>query len=102
MKSFSPPRPLKWTAWCGECREPFGQYRAAAGEEEKFPRARHWDVFAAGIPAPAIHFLDHPALAAFECPEGSHLDYRDATPFTRALARILKGVVDTGGPSPGD
>ncbi len=65
-------------------------------EEQAFPRARYWDVFAAGIPAPAIHFLDYPALAGFECPEGSHLDYRDATPFTKALARILKDVVNTG------
>ena len=67
-------------------------------EQEKFPRAGYWDAFAAGVPAPTIHFQDYPELAGFECPEGSHLDYRDATPFTKALARILKGVLDRARP----
>ena len=58
-------------------------------EKERFPKARYWDVFAVATKAVTIHFEDYPELSAFECPEGSHLDFRDAKRFTKALARIL-------------
>ncbi|MFC2174111.1 hypothetical protein ACFLU6_16055, partial [Acidobacteriota bacterium] len=58
-------------------------------EQGKFPRRRYWDVFAAGVGAPAIHFEDHEALRGFECPDGSHLDGRDSDRFTRALVSVL-------------
>jgi len=38
----------------------------------------------------AIHFADYPTLAKYHCPEGSHLDARDAGPFTRALADVIR------------
>ena len=58
-------------------------------EESRLPRARYWDVLAARTRAVTIHFADDPSLQ-FECPEGSHLDYRDAREFTKALAVVLK------------
>jgi hypothetical protein len=65
-----------------------GMVRAA--EEERQPRNRYWDVLASLTTATTIHFLDYPELAAFECPEGSHLDYRDTTRFTAALVSVIK------------
>jgi hypothetical protein len=58
-------------------------------EEQRYPRKDYWDVFAAESRAATVHFKDYPALARFQCPDGSHLDYRDAVPFTKALAEIL-------------
>lgn len=58
-------------------------------EEKTWPRADYWDRFVANISAPALHFADYPELARFNCPDGSHLDYRDARTFTRSLVDIL-------------
>lgn len=59
-------------------------------ESETWPRSRYWDVFAERIDAPAIHYEDYPGLSGYECPDGSHLDFRDARKFTRALTGILR------------
>lgn len=59
-------------------------------EDQHFPRSRYWDVLAARTRAITIHFADYPTLAHFRCPEGSHLDYRDAITFTKNFAAILK------------
>jgi hypothetical protein len=61
-----------------------------AEEERFFPRKEHWDVLAAQTGARTIHFADYSELSCFTCPDGSHLDYRDAIPFSRALARLLR------------
>jgi hypothetical protein len=66
-------------------------------EKERYPRHEFWDVFAAESRAVAIHFMDYPSLAQFECPDGAHLDYRDAIPFTKALAEILAPVLRSSG-----
>ncbi|MDW7772206.1 MAG: hypothetical protein SCH71_04870 [Desulfobulbaceae bacterium] len=58
-------------------------------EEETWPRRRYWDRFAANTAARTVHFADYPELAGFECPEDSHLDFRDAEKFTRNLADVL-------------
>ena len=58
-------------------------------EQKRFPRQRYWDVLAASTSAVTIHCADHPELAGFECPDGSHLDYRDARVFTRAFGNML-------------
>ncbi len=58
-------------------------------ENQRYPRAQYWDVLVAETRATTIHFKDYPALAHFECPDGSHLDYRDALPFTQALADLV-------------
>lgn len=59
-------------------------------EEQRFPRPQYWDVLAARTRAITIHYADYPSLAQFQCPEGSHLDYRDAINFTKNFAAILK------------
>ncbi len=66
-------------------------------ESKSWPRQKYWDVLAANTQAKTIHFEDYPTLSQFECPDGSHLDVRDAEAFTRALVEILKdqGVILT-------
>lgn len=58
-------------------------------EEEAWPRHRYWDRFTASTAARTVHFADYPALSLFDCPDGSHLDFRDAGSFTRKLAEVL-------------
>jgi hypothetical protein len=53
------------------------------------PRDLYWDPFAKQTGAPSIYFADYPALTRFDCPDGSHLDSREAPGFTRELIRIL-------------
>jgi hypothetical protein len=64
-------------------------------EEQHFPKAQYWDSFAKLVGAETIHFEEVPALSGFNCPEGSHLDERDAPKFTMALADELlrRGVL---------
>jgi hypothetical protein len=58
-------------------------------DDRILPRTSFWDAFAAGSHAPSVNFRDSPALAAFSCPDGSHLDYRDRERFTSALVSVL-------------
>jgi hypothetical protein len=58
-------------------------------EDERFPRARYWDVLVARTKAVTIHYADYPSMQ-FTCPEGSHLDLRDSPAFTRALVDVLR------------
>jgi hypothetical protein len=60
-------------------------------DEFVFPKKEYWDAFAAKTPALCLHFKDVPELAAFTCPDWSHLDRRDAPRFTRQLANVLEG-----------
>ncbi len=59
-------------------------------ENTEFPRAGEWDALANRTRAIAIHFEDYSELARYSCPDGSHLDYRDAPPFTRSVAALVK------------
>jgi hypothetical protein len=59
-------------------------------EEEYHPRALNWDRFAALTTCPCIHFADVTAMRTLSCPDGSHLDWRDASAFTAALAKEMK------------
>ena len=59
-------------------------------EDRDFPRSRFWDLWAGRTRAVMIHYQDYPELARFECPDYSHLDHRDAVPFTEALARVIR------------
>lgn len=54
--------------------------------EEVLPKAKYWDA----LPMKKFHFKDYPALSKFECPDYSHLDYRDAISFTRSLVEIIR------------
>ena len=58
-------------------------------EEATWPRVKYWDRFAGMTSAGTLHFADHPELSGFDCPDGSHLDHRDAIAFTRSLAGAL-------------
>lgn len=59
-------------------------------EERTCPKAQCWDILAEKTEATTIHFRDFPTLARFDCPDTSHLDYRDAIPFTHSLLEILE------------
>jgi hypothetical protein len=63
--------------------------RTHAVEERRYPRATYWNPFAAQVGAPTLTVRDLPALNAFHCPDGSHLDADDAPAFTGALAAAL-------------
>lgn len=58
-------------------------------EDTRYPRERYWDRLLQRTGGKGITFEDVPALSRFECPEGSHLDYRSAPEYTRLLAREL-------------
>ncbi len=60
--------------------------------ERKFtPREIFWDRLVKESGADfAVHYEDHEGLRGFDCPEESHLNAKDATLFTRELARVLK------------
>lgn len=100
---------LEPDAWLDEARavEPFVRAIQARGGRVVFvrmptsgpylevtelaaPRAQYWDRFAASTEAVTVHFQDHPSLAAFDCPDYSHLDMRDAPAFTSALVAVLR------------
>jgi len=59
--------------------------------EERFhSKKESWDRFAALSSGLCLHFRDVASLSKFECPDDSHLDYRDAPAFTRALILELR------------
>ena len=62
--------------------------------EKNYPKKNYWDEFARRTRFATIHFADYPELQ-FECPDYSHLDRREASQFSAALARILleKGLI---------
>lgn len=59
-------------------------------EQKTWPREVYWDVFSRKIKTLAIHFEDYPSLMGFDCPDGSHLDVKDAKKFSQGLIAILK------------
>ena len=59
------------------------------GENLAYPREFYWDKITANVSCRTIHFKDYPALSKYTLPDGSHLDYRDAIPFTQSLAEII-------------
>jgi hypothetical protein len=63
-------------------------------EEQYHPKSTNWDRFAATTEAICIHFRDYDDLRKFDCPDGSHLDFRDAPAFTRAFARHITEKVE--------
>jgi hypothetical protein len=63
-------------------------------EERLYPRAEYWDRLERLGVGETIYADDYPSLNRFDCPDGSHLDFRDAGAFTRALARVIQGSTD--------
>jgi hypothetical protein len=64
-------------------------------EKRRYPRDSFWRPFSEKVGAPTISAEEYPTMAAFQCPDGSHLDFRDRERFTRALVDALKakGVI---------
>lgn len=64
-------------------------------DEDQYPKATWWDVFATRTHAVAVHFKDYPTLSDYECPDLSHIDSKDAVRFTRSLVDVLvaRGVI---------
>ncbi|MCA9110428.1 MAG: hypothetical protein KDA52_10795 [Planctomycetaceae bacterium] len=60
-------------------------------DEHVAPRPKYWDVCCDILPKEVvkIHFADELTLRNFQCPDMSHLDYRDARLFTQALFDLL-------------
>lgn len=63
-------------------------------EEAEFPRARTWEVLVGRPGLRGLHVDDFEALRNFDCPDGSHLDFRDVPRFTRELAVALRPHLD--------
>jgi len=59
-------------------------------DDRRYPRPLFWDRLAGTVKAPAVNFEDVADLRRFQCPDGSHLDYRARPAFTRALAVALR------------
>ncbi len=60
-------------------------------DEQFYPRHQFWDTLVNAIPAAHfIHFKDDEILRSFELPDSSHLDQKDAIPFTVRIIEILK------------
>lgn len=105
---FTPPTPEAWLAanldvigWVERINARGGKvvfYREPVSDEhfemdeEKFPRARMWDVLAKHmerIPAVMIDFQDHPELR-IDTPDTSHIDAKDIERHSRALVQVLR------------
>jgi hypothetical protein len=75
-------------------------------EQEMHATPARWHRFAQESSAVCIHFKDVLEMRNLKCPDGSHLEYRDAPQFTRALVSRLKFLTGTycpvreGNPSP--
>lgn len=55
-----------------------------------YPRGKYWDPLIRGHGLSAVHFQDLPQSRSIECPDASHLDYRDKDTFTNELLDILE------------
>ncbi len=62
-------------------------------DNQRYPRADFFDQVTSLTGAASIHFADFPEMGDFHCPDGSHLDYRDKKPFTKALVQELKRIL---------
>jgi hypothetical protein len=114
---ISPPGPVAWLNTMATLEPDIAALRARGGdiafvrfpttvdqygEEAAYPRATHWDPWASKTAAKTLHYKDVPAMADLDCPDGSHLDMRDAPGFTNALVDELSrlGVVGFTAPLP--
>jgi len=59
-------------------------------QDRMWPRTRYWTELKGRTNAVILHFKELPSLDAFQLPDESHLDYRDAPAFTRALLEALR------------
>ncbi len=59
-------------------------------DQRYYPRARYWDEFAARSEIHTLHFQEVSALAAVDCPDGSHIDTTNRAAFTNALLDAIE------------
>lgn len=57
-----------------------------------YPRAQYWDRLVLDHGLSAVHFQDLPRSRLLECPDASHLDYRDKDAFTNELLDALERI----------
>ena len=57
-------------------------------DNKRYPKASFWRKIEEKHPS-SIHFLDYQELEKFIAPDGSHLDYRNKSKFTRSLVKVL-------------
>ncbi len=55
-----------------------------------YPREPFWTLMARETGATVIQSEKVPSLASFSCPDGLHMDYRDALDYTRNLVTVLR------------
>ena len=65
-----------------------GRYRQY--DQEAYPRPDYWDRITPATGVLTIHFSDYEGLRNISCPEGSHIDSKDAPAYTKQLAHALK------------
>lgn len=58
-------------------------------ESTQFPTHQFWDQFVSVVGSPSFRANDDSDFADFNCPDGSHLDYRDRPRFTALLVHKL-------------
>lgn len=58
-------------------------------EQSYSPKNLNWDRFAEATSSVCIHFADVPEMKRLSCPDGSHIDERDAPGFSRSLVKEL-------------
>ena len=58
-------------------------------DNKAYPKKEYWDKLAGITGAKTIHFMDIDDMKQFDCPDSSHLDYRQAPLFTDILANEL-------------
>ncbi len=57
--------------------------------DRRYPREEFWNRFAESVNAASFNSNDFSQFREFECPDGSHLDFRDKTRFTAVLADMI-------------
>jgi hypothetical protein len=62
-------------------------------EDQITPRPVFWDPLLERTGAPGIYFEDYQELAAFKCPEWSHLSAGDSVEFTKRLIPHLRAAL---------
>jgi hypothetical protein len=62
-------------------------------EDRETPRAGIWERVLKDTGAPGIHYEDYPELAAFACPEWSHLSAGDSVEFSKRLVPHLRAAL---------
>ena len=58
----------------------------------KYPKNLFWDRLKNNSSVEMIHFTDVKSLNRYQCPDGAHLDFRDAPDFTKSLIHELIGL----------